>query len=53
MKLIGKSSAQKGQSGIVSVLVVIAIGFGVYFVVNHYKNRNNDIVIHVPQIQVR
>ena len=52
MKLMNKGNAQKGQSGLLTIMVVVGIGVGVYFLAKHYENRNNDIVIHVPQVKV-
>ena len=47
-----KSTAHKGEGSLLTLLAVVAIGIGVYFVAQHYKNRSNDIVIHVPKVEV-
>ena len=52
MKLANKSNAQKGQTGLLTILVVVGLGVGIFYLINHYKNRNNDIVIHVPKVEV-
>jgi hypothetical protein len=52
MKLMDKGNSQKGQTGLMTILVVVGLGVGVFFLIKHYKNRNNDIVIHIPKVEV-
>ena len=49
---MNKSKQQKGDMDLSSILMVMVIAVGIYFTIQYFKNRNNDIVIHVPKVEV-
>ncbi|GEM_PF-2611455 len=54
IEMIGtnKNQAQRGETGLSAVLLAAVILVGIYFTFQYFKNRNNDVVIHVPKIEV-
>lgn len=52
MKLISKSHGQKGETSLMYIVVAVLIVAGVIYAVKYYQDRNRDIVIHVPHVEV-
>ena len=52
MKITNRNNSQKGGTNIGFVLMGIAITLVVMFAITHFKDRNNDITIHLPKIEV-
>lgn len=52
MKLTHQTINQKGQTNMYYVVVGIVITLGVLFAVKYFHDRDNDIVIHPPHIEV-
>jgi hypothetical protein len=52
MNLMKKVKSQKGQTNVGYVLVGVVITVCVLFAIKYYQDRNHDVTIHVPQIEV-
>ena len=52
MELLKKNNGQKAQTGFLTIVIVLALAVGVFFVVKHYKDKNNNITIHIPKVEV-
>ena len=52
MNLMKKINGQKGEANMLYVVVAILIVVGVFYALKHYQDRNHDIVIHVPHVEV-
>lgn len=52
MNLISKTNAQKGETNMGYIVVGILIAIGVFFAIKYFHDRNNDITIHMPKIEV-
>ena len=53
MRLISEKNGQRGEAGMMFVLVAVVITIGIYYGIQHYQDRNHDITIHVPHVEVR
>lgn len=47
-----RSIDQKGQTSFLSIVLVALAIVGVVLLVQYFKDRNNDITIHVPKVKV-
>lgn len=53
MKFTRTSRVQRGGAKLVSLLVWALIAIGVLFAVKYFQDRNNDITIRLPKVEVR
>jgi hypothetical protein len=52
MKLLGKSNGQKGEATTYYVVLGFLIAVGVFAAVKYFHDRDNDINVHLPRIEV-
>lgn len=48
-----KSKDRKGAASLTYIALGILITLGAIYAINHYQDRNHDITIHVPKVEVR
>ena len=53
MKLMNKSNGQKGAASLAYIALGILITIGSIYMINRYQDRNHNITIHVPKVEVR
>lgn len=53
MNITGTSPAPKGGAKLVPILAWVLIAAGVLFAVKYFQDRNNDITIRLPKVEVR
>ncbi|HTC21857.1 MAG TPA: hypothetical protein VK859_13460 [bacterium] len=52
MKISGKSSNQKGESTTYYVVLGFLIAVGLFVTVKYFHDRDNDITVHLPKVEV-
>ncbi len=52
MEHMDNNGNQNGGSQIYYVIVGILIAIGIFFAVKDYHDRNGDVTIHIPRVEV-
>jgi hypothetical protein len=52
MKRLGKKEGQKGEATTYYVVMGFLIAVGVFAAVKYFHDRDNDINVHLPRIEV-
>jgi hypothetical protein len=52
VNLLQKQSNQKGQTSFFYVILALALVVLAYYAIKHFKDKNNNITIHIPKVEV-
>jgi len=52
MKFTGGYRGQKGEAKFVYILLGVTLTIAVIFLVHYFQDRNQDVVVHVPHVEV-
>ncbi len=52
MKLFEKNNSQKGEATTYYVVLGFLIAVGVFVAVKYFHDRDNDVTVHLPRIEV-
>jgi seryl-tRNA synthetase len=52
MKFLGKYRNQKGEAKLVYILTGIGLTIAVIFLIQYYQDHRQDVVVHVPHVEV-
>ena len=52
MKFMVKINGQKGESTTYYVVLGFLIAVGLFVVVKYFHDRDNDITVHLPKVEV-